>query len=139
VRVETPTGTVTLEALTGVVIELTAGSVDTPTGADTLEAVTGVAMLDTPTPAGGLTLVAISKATELTTAVEKNTAPVSKNRVSAPTVMFDTVTGVAVETGTVTADTLTGMEMEDTPTWAPTVALTLSAISWTTEPSTLVE
>jgi hypothetical protein len=114
---DTSTARVTLEAVTGVVIDEMAGRVETPTGA------------------GGFTFVATSKTTELTTAVEKKTTPVSKSLVSALTVMFETVTGFDVTS----EDTDTGIEIEETPTCAPTVADTLSAISCTTEPRTEVE
>jgi hypothetical protein len=108
---DTSTARVTLEAVTGVVIEEMAGSVETPTGA------------------GGFTFVATSKTTELTTAVEKKTTPVSKRRVSAFTVMLETVTGFDVTS----EETDTGIEIEETANGPSTPAAEVTAALPTNE------
>src|SRR4051812_35427798 len=84
---------------------------DTLTGSDTAEAVTGVVTLETP-----IRCEPISKTTELTTAVEKNKAPVSKKLPRAAAESELTPNGmVADDTRTVPVDTPTGIEMLVTP------------------------
>jgi hypothetical protein len=110
VTVDTPTGAVTLLAVIGVAM---------------LETPTGIVMADTPTFPPTVAFVAISNTTLLTTAVEKNAAPVSKKLPIAFAVKELTATGpemlltpngiVAADTRTVPVLTPTGMEMLDTP------------------------
>jgi hypothetical protein len=88
---------------------------DTLTGSDMAEAVTGVDMLETP-----MRCDPISKTTELTTAVEKNKAPVSKKFPSAAADIELTPNGmVAADTRTVPVDTPTGSKCSSPRPWRP--------------------
>ncbi len=112
VALDIPGCHVPLDTPTGIVIvDIPASRVrlDAVTGVAMLETPTGIEMLETPTAPPTVAFVAISKATELTTAVEKNTAPVSKKLVSPDAVIVLTLTG------TVTLEADTGVAMLETP------------------------